>query len=747
MKTKLLTISRSLKVFAIIALALVCASCDKTETTDSTGFILHYYGVTDIGPSMAYTLEAPTYKGSAPYDFTITGITLNDEACTTESFVIDAETGAINIQNTENLATGLYAISVGCYSNGKYFEFKDAVQINMLLAVPEGVTVTPAEVVVKMEDKKWWEAGAQVTTDTEKHVSITGYSIAEDESKEYLKYFTISNDGIITFNPDKKDNIIPGEKYVISLKLKTKAGEHLYADAVTFNVISKPLNLLYTPNEVRVERMTAHESELPTIQGSLEGRTYAIKSITPEISGFTIDATTGKITIAENVLTTIGNIYKVDVTVTNEYGNADFPEAYIVTVVDFIAPIVPEKFKYEIPETYEGKGYTIPLADGFIGDEVIFDFSDNEGAIKDQIEKKRISIDKVSGSITIAENNTLVPNDYTVKVKATNPKGEVTISFPLVIKANPNKFTFHYGNNIGLSPENDYANQFAYDTEEAFHGTILMPKTTLPAGKSAKWEILVKKPVKSKETDINDYVTGSGATIDANTGAINFSNAKFQYYDFKQTKPDNKSVPMMNIGMLVVKATCGEGDLAYSVTAPIFIRSNISNRNGVMLDYRPFVLQVNSKTGKYPTGKLTIQCPDQNLLRVDYRRDFHFYTVDLTKETSCTPQQPDNLMRDVWTACWNEMGLTPNYGAKKPMSYYDISKYINREHLDVLLGYVNPETKAIVINPDKWKSADGTYANGLLIGSMVCHTEGDEDKALNNGSKLNPVAIWFDENF
>lgn len=81
------------------------------------------------------------------------------------------------------------------------------------------------------------------------------------------------------------------------------------------------------------------------------------------------------------------------------------------------------------------------------------------------------------------------------------------------------------------------------------------------------------------------------------------------------------------------------------------------------------------------------------------------------------------------------------------MSYYDISKYINREHLDVLLGYVNPETKAIVINPDKWKSADGTYANGVLIGSMVCHTEGDEDKALNNGSKLNPVAIWFDENF
>ena len=36
-----------------------------------------------------------------------------------------------------------------------------------------------------------------------------------------------SDDGIITFNPEKKDNIIPGEKYVISLKLKTKAGERI----------------------------------------------------------------------------------------------------------------------------------------------------------------------------------------------------------------------------------------------------------------------------------------------------------------------------------------------------------------------------------------------------------------------------------------------------------------------------------------------------------------------------------------
>ena len=34
----------------------------------------------------------------------------------------------------------------------------------MLLAVPEGVSVEPAEVLVKMEDENWWEASAKVTT-------------------------------------------------------------------------------------------------------------------------------------------------------------------------------------------------------------------------------------------------------------------------------------------------------------------------------------------------------------------------------------------------------------------------------------------------------------------------------------------------------------------------------------------------------------------------------------------------------
>lgn len=50
MKSKLSNTFSLLRLSIIAVLAVLCSSCDKTETTDSTGFILHYLGVTDIGP-------------------------------------------------------------------------------------------------------------------------------------------------------------------------------------------------------------------------------------------------------------------------------------------------------------------------------------------------------------------------------------------------------------------------------------------------------------------------------------------------------------------------------------------------------------------------------------------------------------------------------------------------------------------------------------------------------------------------
>lgn len=722
MKSKLLNAFSLLRLSMIAALAMFCVSCDETETTDSTGFILHYYGVTDIGPSMTYELQEPSYKGSAPYDFSITGITLDDEAYTnTDNFAIDAETGKITIQNTESMSTGLYSISISCYSNNKFYSFKDAVQVNMLLAVPEGVTVEPSEILIKQEDEKWWEASAKVTTDAEKHVSIIKYEFAEDESREYQKYFTISNTGVITFNPDQKDNIVAGENYVLSLKLTTKAGSHLYPDAVTFKVISKPYNLQYKPNQVKIEANTAHESQLPTIQGS-EGITYAIKKITPEITGITIDEKTGKIIIAENNLSTVGNVYKIDVTATNEYGSADFAEAYEITVIDFITPIDPAKFSYTVPETYEEMEYTISKAKGFVGDEVIYSFDENcSEAIKQQVEKGTISLDVETGTINIAKDNTLAPGDYTVAVKASNVKSEATSSFTLTIKANPNKFTFYYGNNLGLTPVEDYANQYEIKYTDGLTGLDLTPTTTLN-GRTAKWEIKVKKVLGGKDQL-------QGTQIDENTGQIDFTNALLQNAE-------------MCVGMLVVKATVGEGPLAYSVTAPIFVRSNKNSQN--VIKYTPFVIQVNPKTGG--RSALPTSVTNENL-KLDFRTNFNFFEINTTTENGVQPATAGSIMNELWVNFYKTTGANGgnvNTGAKKPMSSLDVSNgFDNTKNLNMTLGYFDQTDRSVVINPEMWKNNAGEYANGVLIPQVAVSTDG----SVPDKTRIVPIAIWFDEKF
>ncbi|NDV57293.1 surface glycan-binding family protein [Bacteroides sp. 519] len=50
---------RFLTVMLVAAALLTHISCDDTETTDSTTFILYYPDLTDIGPSMIGKINSP----------------------------------------------------------------------------------------------------------------------------------------------------------------------------------------------------------------------------------------------------------------------------------------------------------------------------------------------------------------------------------------------------------------------------------------------------------------------------------------------------------------------------------------------------------------------------------------------------------------------------------------------------------------------------------------------------------------
>lgn len=702
--------SRFLAILMMIGLCVSGASCTDPETTDSTKFAIFYAGVTDIGPSMNFNMSGPTYIGGTPSDFAITRVTLNGEAYDTDCFQIsDASTGAIKLVDTDNLPVGTYCISVSCMSNGKYYEFKDIITVNMLAKVPDGITVEPNEVTVDFADIYKESASAQVKTEEDTHVHISKYEIIQEEGKEY---FAISNTGKITVNNKYEGEILPG-KYVLNLKLTTEAGTGIYENAATFNITSKPLTLLYAPNSVKVEKDQAYASNVPTLKGSIEGVTYKIKSISPETSAISINEQDGTISLNANNGLEIGSNYNVSVTASNQYGSTDFNDVFVINIVAFINPIT--KLQYADQENTQGVEFEFAPED-VDGDELNYSFVDLDSKLTD-----KLNIDQVTGTVSAKKNNSIEVGTYTITVKAQNNKSEQTATFKLNIAANPNSFTFiRYGNNIGLTPEEDYADQFSFNKKAELTGATLTPKTDIPSGRPVKWEV-----------KILNTTALSGTTISA-TGELSFSG--------------NKWNSNYGVSVLFVTATVGEGKEAVSKTVPVFIRQNKA-KNNVQVEYTPFAVKMNPAKGGTTTAPVvTINgavTTDYTNYLMEYRRDFNYYSF-IENHTDGIQSAKGSFMYELWTTYYNTIGKTPNYGARAPMSYYD------NTNLNQALGYVNSKDLSVTINPSKWKDSEGVYANGIFIGRMSFVTDGKQADLANDGTTKNqifPLAIWFDESF
>lgn len=589
MRSKLQNItSRFLAILMVVGLCVTNSSCTDPETTDSTKFALFYAGITDIGPSMSFNLDAPTYIGGAPSDFAITRVTLNGETYDTNSFAIDTNTGSISLSNTSELPVGLYTLSVSCYSNGNYYEFKDIVTINMMKPVPDGISVEPNKISAEFADIISTESTielptAQVTTEGD-HISIQKYIIANVRKDGVLveenDFFTISSTGEISIVKGES-KIQPG-KYVLDLKLTTAivdeaAEEGIFENAIEIDITSKPLTLTYTPNTVKVEENAQNISAVPTLVGSSEGLTYAIKSVSPTSSSVTIDPVTGVITLAANNQMEIGTTCEVSVTVTNQYGSTDFENAYTMTIVEFINPIT--KFEYsDTEELIQATAFEHPVKT-IDGDEVSFSFVNLDSKLSD------LTIDATTGTISAKKGNNIPVGQHTVTVLAKNNKSELQASFKLNIKTNPYYFTYvHWGNNLNLSPAQNYASQYRVTSNNALLSlSIPVAETDIPEGVEVEWTI------------DNSSSSISGGSIDEN-GTITFTagwtNAK--------------------VLMILVKATTGKGTAGeITIKTPVFIHCSGAVA-GVTVNYTPFVFQVNPRTGG------SSRSPHNNRYRLKY---------------------------------------------------------------------------------------------------------------------------------
>lgn len=742
-------LSRFLGVLTVMVFALLgITSCSETETTDKTDFILYYTSMTDIGPGMSSDIAQPSYKGATPSDFTITGVTLDGQAYTGNLFEINPTSGTVHIESDETTPVGVYKISVSCVAGGSTFTYNDIISVNFLKRVPEGITVTPEALVADFADiidanSTAELPTAQVTTE-QNHISITGYSISSVRLGETIvdnkknPMFAVSSDGTISIV--RGSNAIEPGLYTIDLKLNTAVSgsdseEGLFANALTVNVTSKPLALTYATGKLEEATEesgnTSFVSQVPTFKGSTDGIAYSIESVSPASDKFVIDAKTGVISVAECHGLKSGEKYSVSVRVKNDYSTEGvvFNNVFTLNVVEYIEPI--SNFAYEMTPVTEQVEFEIPVKAGFKGAEPVFVFESISAE-----DKNIVSLDEKTGTISGKKGHKLTLGEHKFTVKASNDKNSETAELIINVTENPNKFTYiRYGNNLGLTPAENYANQFRLADKEEFNGNAEFSTPETDSKKTLTWSV--------SGIDVGGTSTWNKVKIDSKTGKLTLN----------ALPNEQKCV------VVLVKATAGSGKKAYSITVPVFFHNSNADKTNGKIEYTPFVLQVNPKKGGRSVTPTITNTIDMSKFVLDFRRDPIYYNINGEYQDG-TPLESGGTQKHTkgyykqspfMKALWDQCGA--GYGAKAPMSYFN-GNNPKANLTDKTLGYVDNadgENKfSVVINANQFcqRAEDGqdvlAWANGVVIMSM---TYSDNVTNVNKGTETGPIVFWLDTNF
>lgn len=743
-------LSRFLGVLTVMLFALLSiTSCSETETTDKTDFILYYTSMTDIGPGMSSDIAQPSYKGATPSDFTITGVTLDGQAYTGNLFEINPTSGTVHIESDETTPVGVYKISVSCVAGGSTFTYNDIISVNFLKRVPEGITVTPEALVADFADiidanSTVELPTAQVTTE-QNHISITGYSISSVRLGETIvdnkknPMFAVSSDGTISIV--RGSNAIEPGLYTIDLKLNTAVSgsdseEGLFANALTVNVTSKPLALTYATGKLEEATEesgnTSFVSQVPTFKGSTDGIAYSIESVSPASDKFVIDAKTGVISVAEGHGLKSGEKYSVSVRVKNDYSTEGvvFNNVFTLNVVEYIEPI--SNFAYEMTPVTEQVEFEIPVKDGFKGAEPVFVFESISAE-----DKNIVSLDGKTGTISAKKGHKLTLGEHKFTVKASNDKNSETAELIINVTENPNKFTYiRYGNNLGLTPAENYANQFRLADKEEFNGNAEFSTPETDSKKTLTWSV--------SGIDVGGTSTWNKVKIDSKTGKLTLN----------ALPNEQKCV------VVLVKATAGSGKKAYSITVTVFFHNSNADKTNGKIEYTPFVLQVNPKKGGRSVTPTITNTIDMSKFVLDFRRDPIYYNINGEYQDG-TPLESGGTQKHTkgyykqspfMEALWVQCGA--GLGAKAPMAYFDVKGNIRENHTDKTLGYVDnadgDKKFSVVINANQWcqRAEDSqdilAWANGVVIMSM---TYSDNVTNVNKGTEVGPIVIWLDTNF
>lgn len=777
-------------IIAMLAIVLGISSCKDDFTTDDGSFALYYTSMTDIGPSMAGVIASPTYKGAAPYDFKITGVTYSSgdvsETYNGECFTINSETGEIYINSTKDMNVGKYILSISCQSAGTLYTFPNAVEVNFLKAVPEGIKVTPDLLEVKLSDVNNKNSEtifptAQVTTEnTKEHITITGYKISNvvrvgsDDSETIINnnkinLFSVSDAGVISINKsDEYDmTVVKAGTYKIDLKLTTAASsslaeeDGLFTDALTVNFTDVPSAISYKEGTIETgiegdasKPKGAFTSSKPLIEGSSINATYEITGIKKNSDGtsdfadaseaekafFTIDTATGIISVPNTHTFKKGDLFKISVKVINPYGEFNGTDALTLKVIDWMDPLA--DFTYEVKEMKQGMSYISSRPQGGGLDAA----TNVEYSFVDMPEEyaEYFSINNATGEVSVAKYNTLPQGAFEVTVKAKNFKSEAQGKLAINVVENPNYFTYiSYGNNLvdDQTPGSIYDNQFRFESKEAANLMRLTPRIDCKEGANVTWKISMKTQYSSGKKEDGDYY--EFITKDDASGIIT---ANIRDKDW--------STGEVTLTTIFVTATVGSGEDAYSRTFPLFINYIKPYKIGDVeytVKYTPFVLRVNPKQG----GRSVVpEISNTNKFVLDYRRSFRYDNINGTDSEgadlvsgSLSASTNNNLLGDLW----RNVGKSTNYGAKLPMSYFQNNSNnakMPTQLADETICYVDNASGSnqfSVVVTRNWYN-DG-WADGVFTGQMTFSNDGTPKNVSNSNCKIFPIAIWLDKSY
>lgn len=727
---------------ALTAIIVSVSSC-KAELTDTGAFALHYPGITDIGPSTNMDIT-PTWHGGTPESFEIFSVKREDEAVTAECFSIDPTTGVFSIRKSDNLPVGKYRIGIACKVGGERHEFEEAITVNMMPAIPEGIKVSPDKITILLSQVTNTGSDeelptAQITTEGE-HISIRNYLISgvRRDGKALANW-----DGLFSVDKSGKFSILKNNKfnagvYVIDFKLTTMvfgadSEEGLFSDALTVEVASAPISLVYNPSTAKVEAGESYTSPVPEFIGSVTGLEFSIKKVTPESDKFSIDKTSGVITLAKGHEYAIGDEIVLSVSAKNNYGERDFDQVLRIGIVEYIAPIT--LLAYNDTTVWEGTKVNLKPKQSD-GDEVTYSFEELPDALKE------LTINELNGTISVPKKNKIAQGEYSFKVKAQNPKGSLSATVKWNTTANPYAFTFvRWGNNLGLNPIQDYADQFRVSTTGPT--TIPVIESDIKEGVEALYEI--KGGSKTKGESKINYVS-----IDPKTGKLT-------------TDPSvlGGKIAQMRAHFVFVNIKTGVGTSGETVMKiPVFFDFNAPRtEGGYSIQYNPFAVRCNPKNGTTsvpPTilkNNIVVRGEELKNITMDFRRDFNYWNINgHEKHLNGAAAKGDNtkFLSRVWAAYCQACGFVydSEAGSRKAVSYYEnYEKNTNgKGDLNKAAAYIRGEDLALHINPEKFMDEYG-YANGIFTGQVTLGLDGKDPQKANDPYRLFPLFVWFDTNF